>query len=53
MDKRKVIYELGERTADPFESPYCMKLIESIENNNRMGKIITQLLESAEKGQFK
>lgn len=53
MDKRKVIYELGERTTDPLESAYCMKLIEAIEDDNRMGKIIIQLLEYAENGNFK
>lgn len=53
MDKRKVLYELGERTADPFEAQYCLKLIDSIENDTRMGKIIMQLLEYAENGNFK
>ena len=53
MNKRKVLCELSERTADPFESKYCMKLIDSIEDNDRMGKILIQLLELAEKGHFK
>ena len=53
MDKRKVLHELGERTADPFESQYCMKLIDNIEDNTRMGKILIQLLEYAENGYFK
>lgn len=53
MNKRKVLYELGVRTADPFESEYCMTLIKSIENNTRMGKIIIQLLELSESGEFK
>lgn len=54
MNISKVLYELSERTADPFESQQCMKLIESIENKkSRMGKIIIQLLESAENGDYK
>lgn len=53
MDKRKVLYELSERTADPFESSYCLRLMDSIENDTHMGKIIIQLLEYAENGNFK
>ena len=53
MDKVKVLFELGERTADPFESAHCMKLIDAIEHDTRMGKIIISLLKYAENGNFK
>ncbi len=53
MNKKKVLYELGECTANPFESQLSMKLIDSIENESPMGKIIIRLLEYAESGVFK
>jgi len=54
MERKKVLYELGERTADPLESQQCMRLIDSIEDpKSRMGKIIMQLLIQAENGNFK
>ena len=53
MDKQKVLYELRERAADPFESIYCMKLEEAIEDNTILGKLLIQLLEGAENGQFR
>lgn len=54
MDKRKLLYELGERTANPLEAEQCKTLIKSIENEkSHMGKIIIELLEDAEEGAFK
>lgn len=54
MDKRKLLYELSERTADPIQSQQCMRLIESIEDErSRMGKTIMELLTAAENGDFK
>jgi len=53
MDKKKILYELGEWTADPFKSQLSMKLIDSIENESPMGKIILELIKFAENGNFK
>jgi len=53
MDKRKVLCELDKWTADPFKSQLSMKLIDLIENESPMGKILIQLLEYAENGNFK
>ncbi len=53
VDKRKVLYELGEWTDNPLESQLAMKLIDSIDNNSPMGKMVIKLLEFAENGNFK
>lgn len=53
VDKRKVLHELGEWTADPLESKLSMNLIDSIDNNSPMGRMIIKLLEFAENGNFK
>ena len=53
MDKIKVLCELGEWTSDPFKSQLSMKLIDFIENESPMGKIILELIKFAENGNFK
>ena len=54
MQVNKLLTELGNRTADPFESKICMDLIHAIEDSkSRLGKIIIQLITDAEKGKFK
>ena len=52
MDKRKVIFWLGEEAADPFQHDACMLLIDRIEKESPLGKIIIELLELSEKGKF-
>ncbi len=53
MDKRRVLYELGEWTADPFDSKICMKLIHYIEDETPIGRILIRLLKFAENGNFR
>ena len=53
MNKSKVLSELGEWTADPLDSKLAMHLIDSIQENKPMGRIVMRLLEFAENGNFK
>lgn len=53
MDTKKVIQYLGDLTADPFSSEISMAIIDRIENNKPMGRLIVRLIEHAEAGRFK
>jgi len=53
MDRKKVLYELGEWSADPIDASMCMKIINLIENERPFGRIILRLLRFAENGNFK
>lgn len=53
MDKRKVLYKLGEWSADPIDSKMCMKIIDFIEDERPFDRIIMRLLRYAENGNFK
>jgi len=53
VDRKKVLHELGEWSADPIDAPMCMKIINLIENERPFGRIIMRLLRFAENGNFK
>lgn len=53
VDKKKVIWELRERMADPFQKEICEHLEDRINQESPLGKLFIDMLRMAENGEFK